>query len=276
MLEKIVAMLAASPTQYRCLLNTEKLVEKRALEGKNNVANFPLAAAGVFLFLISIPLTFIPFFFPIDIFSYALICITVSMLMIGGWTTPYFNIFLSPINYRVIAHTPVSSRTYFLVKLTQILKYTVLLLACLNLMPAISGVWIRMDESSQFQYFFPIVYLPVAFMSGFFTIGVMATFSGYWTTLYTKRFGNIARYVLCIFLLFFPILCVLLYRLSPDILMDKLTSILKRFNALPNAWFAGTVALALGQIERHFLILTGLAIVSTLGLLEQLHSHSDR
>ena len=265
MLEKIVEMLGASPTQYRYLLQTEKLMEKRALEGENKFANFSLAVGWFFRFIISIPLAAIPFFSPIDIFSYALMGMTWSMMMIVSWTLPYFNILLSPINYPVIAHTPVASRTYFLVKLTQLLKYTILFLACLNLMPAIGGIWIRTDESSQFQYFFPLVYLPVAFMSGFFTIGVMATFAGYWTKLYTKKtFRNIAQYVQFIVPFCFLLLYLLLYYLSPDGLIDKLTSILKRFNALPNAWFAGIVALALGQIERHFLISAGLAIASTL------------
>ena len=263
MLEKIVEMLGASPTQYRYLLQTEKLMEKRALEGKNNFANFSLAAVWFFCFIISISVASIPFFSPIDIFSYALIGITVSMMMIATCMNPYFDILLSPINYPVIAHTPVSSRTYFLVKLTQILKHTIPLLACLNLMPAIGGIWIRADESSQFQYFFPLVYLPVAFMSGFFTVGVMTTFAGYWTKLYTKKtFRNIVKYVQFIFLL----MGILLYYRSPDNLMDQLTSILKWFNVLPNAWFAGIVALALGQIERYFLIVAGLAIVSTLFL----------
>ena len=282
MLEKIAAMLGASPTQYKYLLQAEKLIEKRALEGKNNFAHFfANFSLWVFCFIISISLTAIPFFFPIDIFSYALIGITVSMLMIGTWMGPYFNILLSPINYPVIAHMPVSSRTYFLVKLTPLLKYTVPLLACLNLMPAIGGIWIRMDESSQFQYFFPVVYLPVAFMSGFFTISVMATFAGYKTKLYTKKwFRDIARYLQLFLRIFFLLLCVLVYyyiygrlhqpRLSPDILMDKLTSILKWFKVLPNGWFAGIVALVLGQIERpnivRNLISTGLAIASTLFL----------
>ncbi len=281
MLEKIVEMLGASPTQYRYLLQTEKLVEKRALEGKNISVNFSLAATWGFCFIISIPLTAIPFFFPIDIFSYALMGITLSMMMISLWMIPYFDILLSPINYPVIAHTPVASRTYFLVKLTQLLKHTIPLLACLNLMPAIGGIWIHMHESSQFQYFFPLVYLPVAFMSGFFTIGVMTTFAGYWTKLYTKKtFRNIVQYVQFIFVVFLPLTCILLYYRSPDglmdkltlyyespdDLMDKLTSILKWFNTLPNAWFAGIVALALGQIERYFLIVAGLAIASTLFL----------
>ena len=37
MLEKIVGMLGASPTQYRYLLQTEKLMEKRALEGEKQI-----------------------------------------------------------------------------------------------------------------------------------------------------------------------------------------------------------------------------------------------
>ena len=69
-------MLGASPTQYRCLLQTEKLIEKRALEGKNISVNLSLAAGWFFCFIISIPLTAIPLFFPIDIFSYALMGIT--------------------------------------------------------------------------------------------------------------------------------------------------------------------------------------------------------
>ena len=274
MLEKIVEMLGASPTQYRYLLQTEKLMEKRALEGKNDFTNFSLAAGWFFCFITSIPLASIPFFSRIDIFPYALIAITWSMMAISFFMNPYFDILLRPINYPVIAHTPVSSRTYFLVKLTQLLKHTIPLLACLNLMPAIGGIWIRTHESSQFQYFFPLVYLPVAFMSGFFTVGVMTTFAGYWTKLYTKKtFRNIVQYVQFIFLVFLPLTCILLYYRyyrSPDYsldnLMDQLTSILKWFDALPNAWFAGMVALALGQIERYFLIVAGLAIVSTLFL----------
>ena len=50
MLEKIVAMLGASPTQYRLLLKTEKLVEKRALEGKNDLSNMSLAGTLCFRF----------------------------------------------------------------------------------------------------------------------------------------------------------------------------------------------------------------------------------
>ena len=267
MFEKIAVMFGASPTQYRYLLEIEKTMEKRALERKDGFPHLSLTLTCAACFIISVLLTAMPFLLPMDTFAYALTGITMSMMMIGIWTIPYFDILLSPINYPVIAHTPVSSRTYFLVKLTQVVTYTVWLLACLNLMPAIGGIWVRAEESSQFQFLFPLVYLPIVFMSGLFTIGVMTTFAGYLTKLYTKQtLRNIAQYAQFIFPTLFPAMLVIFPHLLPSIPKDKITSALKWFYALPNGWFAGTVSLALGQIERHFLILAGLAIASTLFL----------
>ena len=263
--QKVVERFCDAPTQYRHLLRTEKLVEKRALEGKNDLSNLSLAVTCVFGFIASVIFTFMPFLLPMDTFTFSLIGITMSMMMIGIWMVPYFDILLIPVNYPVIAHTPVSSRTYFLVKLTRILTYTTLLLGSLNLMPAIGGIWVHKGEFSLFRLFFPIVYLPIVFMSGFFTIGVMTTFAGYLTKLYSKRtLRNIAQYAQFIFPAFFPVSFILLPRLLPDFSKDELASALKWFYALPNGWFAGTVSLALGRIEWHFLILAGLAVVSTL------------
>ena len=267
MFEKIAVMFGASPTQYRHLLEIEKMVEERALERKDGLPHLSLAVTCAVSFIISVLLTFMPFLVPMETFTFALIGITMSMMMIGLWTIPYFDILLSPINYPVIAHTPVSSRTYFLVKLTQVATYTVWLLACLNLMPAIGGIWVHKAEFSWFRLLFPFVYLPVVFMSGLFTIGVMTTFAGYLTKLYTKStLRNIAQYAQFIFPALFPAIVVSAPHLLPDVTPDKLTSVLKWFYALPNGWFAGAVSLALGQIERHFLILAGLAVASTLFL----------
>ncbi len=265
--QKVVARLGASPIQYSLLLKTEKMVEKRALERKDGLPHLSLTLTCAICFVISVLLTLMPFLLPMDTFTYAFTGITMSMMMIGIWTIPYFDILLSPLNYPVIAHTPVSSRTYFLVKLTQVATYTVWLLACLNLMPAIGGIWVRPTESAQFQFLFPLVYLPIVFMSGLFTIGMMTTFAGYLTKLYTRHaLRNIAQYAQFIFPALFPAILVTLPHLLPDIPKDKLTSTLKWFYALPNGWFAGTVSLALGQIERPFVILAGLAIASTLFL----------
>ena len=269
MLERIAEILGASPTQYRYLLNTEKLVEKRALKGKRFV-NLSLGLTCALFFFMGLSTTTM-LFLSLDVFTYALIGITMSMAMIGIWTIPYFDILLSPINYPIVAHTPVSSRTYFLVKLTQVLTYVLLLLGSLNLPLTIAGIWIHAKAFSQLLYLFPLVYLPIVFMSGFFTVGVMTVFAGYLTKLYTKKsLRNIAQYAQFIFPALFPILWILLPRLFSrsvsDGTIDKAISVLKWFYVLPNGWFAGAVSLALGQIERQYLILAGLAVVSTLFL----------
>ena len=268
MLDKIVTLLGGSAGQYRLLLKTERLVERRALEGKRFV-NLSLGVTCALFGFIGISLVSM-LLLGLDVFTYALICITTSMAMIGFWTIPYFDILISPINYPIVAHTPVSSRTYFLVKLTQILTYTALLLGSLNLPPAVAGIWLHVKESSQLLYFFPPVYLFIAFMSGFFTIGVTTVCAGYLTKLYTKKsLRNIAQYAQFTLPALFPIVWILLPRLPLSLLeggIDKLTAVLKWFYALPNGWFAGAVSLALGEIEWHFVTLTGLAVVSTLFL----------
>ncbi len=265
MLEKIAGMFGVSPTQYSHLLQTEKMVEKRALKGQplaSNILNY------VFSFLISATFFFIPMLIDISVYSYALIGITVSMVMIGIWTLPYFDILIYPINYPVVAHTPISSRTYFLVKLTQILSYTVKLLVCLNLIPAIGGIWVRSGESSQLQYLFPLVYLPIAIISGIFTVGIMTVFAGYLTKLYAiKRLRNLAKISQGLFPVLFPSIWMIVYFFPKDIPKDAtiemFSSAAKWFYALPNGWFAGTVSVLLGQIEVRFLILTALAVIST-------------
>ena len=272
MLDKIVTLLGASPTQYRILLKTEKLVEKRALKG-NRFVNLSLGLNCGLFFFIGLSIAASMLLISPDVFTYALLGITMSMMLIGTWTIPYFDILISPIHYPIVAHTPVSSRTYFLVKLTQILTYTVLLLASLNLPPAIAGIWIHFRGSFQPLYLFPLVYLSIAFMSGFFTIGVITAFAGYLTKFYAKKsLRHIAQYAQFIFTALAPVVWILFPHLLPrelsDETMEKLTSVLKWFYALPNGWFAGAVSLGVGEIERsnivRDLILAGLAIVSTL------------
>ena len=267
MLEKVVTLLGGSAVQYRFLLKTEKLVEKRALEGRNDLSNMSLAVTCVIGFIISVLFTFMPFMVSMDTFTFSLIGITMSMAMISLWIVPYFDIFLAPINYPVIAHTPVSSRTYFLVKLTQVFTYTVLLLGSLNLMPAIGGIWVHKGEFSLLRLLFPVVYVPVVFMSGFFTIGVMTVFAGYLTRFYSKNLlRSFAQYAQFIFPALFPVALILLSRLIPYIPEELLASVLKWLHVLPNGWFAGTVSLMLGEIELRFLISAGLAVTLTLFL----------
>ena len=265
MLEKLAAMFGASATHYKYLLQTEKTVEKRSLEGApyaSNILNYVLS------FFISAASAFIPILIRISVYNYALIGITVSMLMIGMWTFPYFDILIYPINYAVVAHTPISSRTYFLVKLTQVLSYAVKLLFCLNILPAIGGFWVQGGESVYLRVLFPFIYLLFAFMSGFFTISLMTCLAGAATKLYAfKHLRKFAKLSQRLFPVLFPSAWIIIYLLPDDITPDKLTAALNLFYVLPNGWFAGSVSVVLGQIETRFLISTALAFISTVILI---------
>ncbi len=269
--QKIVGMLGASPTQYSHLLQTEKIVEKRALKGKL-AFNLSLTVNCFFCFFVSIIVT-VMVFLRIDVFTYALIGITMSMTVVALWTIPYFDILLSPTNYPVIAHTPVSSRTYFLVKLTKVITHTTLLIICSNLLPAIGGIWLRGEAVPKVKYLFPIVYLSIAFISSFFTIGVMTTFAGYLTKLYSKKsLRHIAHIAQFAFPVFFPTIWVIMHHLLPTsspegLIIDKLQIIMKWSYVLPTGWFAGTVSVFLGHLEWQNLILAALAVASTLFLI---------
>ena len=260
MLDKIAEMFGADPTHYRQLRKVEKTVTTRAVdaERERGFANASLGVTCFLCFLFSAVIAMAVFFLSLDIFSYTLLTLSGTMGLVVLLILPHFDIILSPTNYLVVSHTPVSSRTYFIVKLTQLLTYAVLLLGCLNLLPAIFGLWTEEQNP-----FFPVVYLPISFIAGFFMIGLMTMFAGYLTKLYTKeRFRNIAQYAQLAFTIFFPAIYLFGPRFFTELATDKVISFFRAFYLLPNSWFAGAVPLALGNTHRQFLILTALAIAS--------------
>lgn len=260
MLDKIAEMFGANPTHYRQLRKVEKTVVTRAVdaERERGFANASLGITCLICVIFSAVIAMAVFFLSLDIFSYTLLTLSGTMMLVVFLILPHFDIILSPTNYLVVSHTPVSSRTYFILKLTQLLTHAVLLLGCLNLLPAIFGLW-----TEERNPFFPVVYLPISFIAGFFMIGLMTMFAGYLTKLYAKeRFRNIAQYAQLVFTVFFPAIYLLGPRLFTELATDKVVSLFKAFYLLPNSWFAGAVPLALGNTHRQFLILTALAIAS--------------
>ena len=250
MLDKIAEMFGADPTHYRQLRKVEKTVATRAVdvERERGFANASLGITCSICLFFSAAIAMIVFFLPLDIFSYTLLTLSATMVLVVLLILPHFDIILSPTNYLVVSHTPVSSHTYFTVKLTQLLTYAILLLGCLNLLPAIFGLW-----TEERNPFFPVVYLPISFIAGFFMIGLMTMFAGYLTKLYTKeRSRNIAQYAQLAFAVFFPAIYLLGPRLFTELATDKTVSFFKASYLLPNSWFAGTVSLVLGNTDRNF------------------------
>lgn len=262
MLDKIAEIYGVDPSHFRQLLKLDKTVTKRAQGDKQGRANFSHGVAYLLCVLMSIPPVVLLVGTSLGVFNYTLIALSYTMVMIAFLSYSRLEFIFNPIDYLVLAHTPVSSRTFFLAKLTRLLSSTAVMLGCLNLLPAIAGCW-----TAERNPLYPIVYLPISLIAGFFSVGLLTVITGYLTKLYSNRWlRNVARYAELAFPILFPCVYVIGPRLLPELnlVSDKLLPFLTAFYLLPNSWFAGMVALALGQVNSHFLILTMLAITVTI------------
>ena len=265
MLDKIAQIYGVDPAHFRQLLKLDKTVTKRAKGDKQGFANLSYGLACCFHVLMGTPVAFILLSrlldAPVEAFDYALIALSYTMVMIAFLSYSRLEIVFNPTDYIILAHTPVSSRTFFLAKLTRLLSSTVVMLGCLNLLPAIAGCW-----TAERNPLFPVVYLPISLIAGFFSVGLLTVITGYLTKLYSNKWlRNVARYAELAFPILFPCVYVIGPRLLPELKLvsDKFLPFLTAFYLLPNSWFAGVVAFGLGDLHYRFLILTTVAIVAT-------------
>ena len=265
MLDKIAQIYGVDPAHFRQLLKLDKAVTEHAKGDKQGLANFSFGLACCFYVLMGVPVAFIPLSrllgAPVEGFDYALIALSYTMVMIAFLSYSRLEFIFNPTDYLALAHTPISSRTFFLAKLTRLLSSTAAMLGCLNLLPAIAGCW-----TAERNPLFPVVYLPISLIAGFFSVGLLTMITGCVAKLHTyEKLRNISRYAELAFPILFPCVYVIGPRLLPELKLvsDKLLPFLTAFYLLPNSWFAGMVALGLGQVSRHILILTALAITVT-------------
>ena len=260
MLNTFLKILGADPYQYRLLLKTDKLVHTRRESSKGFLSDSPAllvalyAISSVFISLSA---------FALDRFSFTLLTLFVSMTLMAFTVISRLEVVINPTDYRMLAHLPISSRTYFLVKFTRVLLYVGVFAGVLNVPPAIFGIW-----SKNAPILFPAIYLPISFMATFFVIGLISAFYGYLIKLYRwEKFRDFVAYSQLLFAILVPLsyyLLPLLISMLRIVGMDSdpiATS--KWIYLLPYSWFAGLVHLTLGEIQAHFLYLSILAVVST-------------
>ena len=261
MLDKIAQIYGVDPAHFRQLLKLDKTVTKRTAGDKQGHTKFSHGLACFICFLMSIPVVLLADM-SLGVFNYSLIALSYTMVMIAFLSYARLEIIFNSIDYLVLAHTPVSSRTFFLTKLTRLLSSTVVMLVCLNLLPAIAGYW-RVERN----LLFPLVYLPISLIAGFFSVGLLTVITGYFTKLHRyEKLRYISRYAELAFPILFPCVYVIGPRLLPELKLvsNQLLPFLTAFYLLPNSWFAGVVAFGLGDVHYRFLILTAIAIVATI------------
>ena len=260
MLNTFLKILGAEPAHYRLLLKTDKLVNARRESSKGFLNNSPV----LMVVLYAISSTFVSLSaFALDSFSFTLLTLFISMTMLAFTVISRLEVIINPTDYRTLAHLPVSSRTYFLVKFTRVLLYTVVFAGVLNLPPAILGIW-----SKNAPILFPAIYLLVSFMAAFCVVGFLSAFYGYLIKLYRwERFRDLVAYSQLVLAVLVPLCFYLIPRLISIFriaLVDwNQIGELKWIYILPCSWFAGLVHFILGEIQSHFLYLSILAVAST-------------
>ena len=192
------------------------------------------------------------FVFSTMLLGYSMVMVAMSVLIEFGLAV------ISPDDFQVLAHRPISSRTFFAVKSSNLLFYVLLLGTSLNLVPALVGVAVR--ES---QWHFPLAYFLVASVASVFVAGTMVALYGLLLrTLRYERLKDLLVYAQIAFSFVFFLGFQVFPRLLGDVKAFTTQDVLHSWAlAFPSVWFAGVGEVMLGNINGQTLTLGALAVI---------------
>jgi ABC-2 type transport system permease protein len=192
------------------------------------------------------------FVFSTMLLGYSMVMVAMSVLIEFGLAV------ISPDDFQVLAHRPISSRTFFAVKSSNLLFYVLLLGTSLNIVPALVGVAVRGS-----QWHFPLVYFLVASGASVFVAGTMVALYGLLLrTLRYERLKDLLVYAQIAFSFVFFFGFQVFPRLLGDVNAFTARDIVHSWAvAFPSVWFAGVVEVALGNINGQTLALAALAVI---------------
>jgi ABC-2 type transport system permease protein len=191
-------------------------------------------------------------FYSTVLFGYAMLMMAMAILMEFG------QVVISPDDFLILAHRPISSRTFFAVKCSNLLFYTLLLDLSLNVLPALVGWTLGVP------WYFPLLYLAVAALAGVF---VAAAVAGVYGLLLKRvnyeRFKDLLAWcqIVFSFIFFFG------YQLAPRVLGRVHDLQIEQTPwglaaALPPIWFGSLVELGLGNVSVFVVVLGGIGVVA--------------
>src|SRR6266404_2866102 len=133
------------------------------------------------------------FFFNVVAIGYAMVMLAMSILIEFGLVV------ISPDDFLILAHRPVSSRTFFAVKFSNLCFYILILGASLNVIPALVGL-----GSQDSRWYFPLVYLAVSTVASLFVAGfIVALYGLVLRRVNYEKFKDLLVYVQIAFSFFF-------------------------------------------------------------------------
>ncbi len=172
-------------------------------------------------------------------FYYSLITLGYCMTMLGMLILMEFAlVVISPDDFPILAHRPISSRTFMAVRFSNLLFYVLVLGLSLNLGPAILGIFC--DDS---LWYFPLVYLGVSVVANLFVAAaVVAIYGLLMRWLNYERLKDVLAYCQIVFSFIF----FLGYQLIPRLFLRSSGSHVEIVShtwgyLFPPTWFADMI-----------------------------------
>jgi hypothetical protein len=180
----------------------------------------------------------------VPLFIYSLLILTYSMFMMAFAVILEFgNSIVHPDDGDILGHRPVTSRTYFLARLANLLFYITVLSGALCLFPALIGLRVAGAPA-----FFPPVFFLMALAANLVAASlVVLIYTGMLRLMSYERFKDTVAYLQMVFSLVLFFLYQWLPRWSRESLVMGGDFSSPWLLAAPPAWFAGAVQVLLGR-----------------------------
>jgi len=199
----------------------------------------------------------------LNAFLYSFMFLAYSMVMVAFIVLSEFGAtIISPDDYEILGHRPIASRTYFAVKLSNLLFYVLVIGSALNVFPGLLGAF---SESA--DRLFPLIYFPVALVACLFSAMVVVLLYGALLRVVNyERFKDALVYIQVVFSFFAFFGYQVLLRAMPYLEQGQPSGGHRVLLIAPPGWFAGLVQLGLGQWARDYVLWAGWGVLMT-GLL---------
>jgi len=193
------------------------------------------------------------FFFSVLLLGYAMVMVAMSILIEFGLVV------ISPDDFLILAHRPVSSRTFFAVKFSNLAFYILIVCLSLSLIPALVGL-----ACPDSHWYFPFAYLLVSVLASLFVAAAVVAFYGLLLRRVNyEKFKDLLVYFQVAFSFIFFFGYQVVPRFAPIIKGASIANLAHGWAAaFPSLWFASLVELALGHVTWEAVGLGTLAVVS--------------
>lgn len=263
----LAARLGIDFHQYRHLLSASLRLDFRRrsvrLDAQTTQSALVMTCLIYGLFSLMMSLAFV-FATPITLFHYSVLLLAYSMTMMALVVLSEFGAtIISPDDYEILGHRPISSRTYFAVKLSNLLFYVLLFGASLSLFPAVLGAFAR--ES---RWYFPLVYFPAALAADLFSASLVILFYGALLKVINyEKFKDVIVYLQVALSLAVLVGYQLIPRSIRYVEQGHVADFDRWVLLIPPGWFAGLVQIGLGHITRDYAVWALWAMLATVFLL---------